>query len=71
MDESKPVDIAEEVMKIAETFMKNQPKITTIVTGMLPREKTYSFRQAKIDEANNILKANILWIKMMTGSRAI
>ena len=60
VDQSKPDDIAEGVMKIAETFSKNQPKITTIVTGMLPRDKTYSFRWAKIDEANNILKAKCM-----------
>ena len=29
--------------------MKNQPKLTTIITGMLQRDKTYSFRQAKIE----------------------
>ena len=56
VDQSKPDDTAEGVMKIAETFMKNKPKITTIITGMLPRDKTYSFRRAKIDETNNILK---------------
>ena len=37
--------------------MKNHPNITTIITGMLPRDKTYSFRRAKIDETNKILKA--------------
>ena len=57
VDQSQPEDIAVGVMKIAETFMKNHPKITTIITGMLPRDKTYSFRQAKIDETNKILKA--------------
>ena len=50
-------------MKIAETFMKNQPKITTlplIITGMLPRDKTYSFWPAKIDETNNILEVKCM-----------
>ena len=42
MDQSQPEYIAVGVMKIVETFMKNQPKITTIITGMLPRNKTYS-----------------------------
>ena len=37
--------------------MQNHSKITTIITGMLPREKTYSFQRAKIDKANKILKA--------------
>ena len=55
--QSQPKDIAVGVMKIAETFMKNHPKITTVITGMLQRDKTYSFRQAKIDETNKILKA--------------
>ena len=44
-------------MKIAEKFMKNHPKITTIVTGMLPRNKAYFFRRAKIVETNKILKS--------------
>ena len=44
-------------MKIAEAFMKNHPKITTIITGILPRDKTHSFWLEKIDETNNILKA--------------
>ena len=60
VDQGKPEDIAEGVMKIAETFMKNQTKITTIITGILPRDKTYSFRRAKIDETNNILKAKCM-----------
>ena len=42
VDQSQPEYIAVGVMKIVETFMKNQPKITTIITGMLPRNKTYS-----------------------------
>ena len=42
-DQSQPEDIAIGVMKIAETFMKNHPKINTIITGMLQRDKTYSF----------------------------
>ena len=37
--------------------MKNHPKITTIITGILPSEKTYYFRQAKIAETNSIFKA--------------
>ena len=57
MDESQPEGITVAVMKIAETFMKNHPKITTNITGMLPRDKTYPFRRAKIDETNKILKA--------------
>ena len=57
VDQSQPEDIAVGVLKVAETFMKNHPKITTIITGILPRDKTYSFRRAKIDETNNILKA--------------
>ena len=56
VDQIQPEDIAVGVMKIAETFMKNHPKITTIITGMLPRQKTYSFRGANIDETNKILK---------------
>ena len=43
VDQSQPQDIAIGVMKIAETFMKNHPKTSTIITGMLPRDKTYSF----------------------------
>ena len=56
VDQSQPEDIAVGVMKIAETFVKNNPK-TAIITGMLPRGKTYSFQWAKIDETNKILKA--------------
>ena len=55
MDQSQPENIAIGVMKIAETFMKNHPKINTIIAGMLPRDKTYSFRRAKIDETIEIL----------------
>ena len=57
VNQSLPEDIAVGVMKIAEFFMKNHPKITNIITGMLPRDKTNSFQQAKIDERNKILKA--------------
>ena len=60
VDQSKPENIAEGVMKIAKTFMKNQPKMTIIITGMLPRDKKYSFRQDKIDETNNILKVKCM-----------
>ena len=56
VDQSQPEDIAVGVMKIAETFVRNNPK-TAIITGMLPRGKTYSFQWAKIDETNKILKA--------------
>ena len=42
--QSHPEDIAVGVMKIAKPFMKNNPKITTIITGMLPMGKTYSIR---------------------------
>ena len=54
---SQPEDIAVGVMKIVAIFMKNHPEITTIITGMIPRNKTHSFRQAKIDKTNRILKA--------------
>ena len=60
VDQNKPEDIAEGVMRIAETFTKNQAKITTIITGTLPRDNTYSFRQVKINETNNILKAKCM-----------
>ena len=56
VDQRQPEDIAVGVLKIAETFVKNNPK-TAIITGMLPRGKTYSFQCAKIDETNKILKA--------------
>ena len=42
--QSHPEDIAVGVMKIAKPFMKNNPKITTIITSMLPMGKTYSIR---------------------------
>ena len=60
VDQNKPEDIAEGVMRIAETFTKNQAKITTIITCTLPRDNTYSFRQVKINETNNILKAKCM-----------
>ena len=73
LDQSKTKDIAEGAMKIAETFTKNQPKITTIISGMLPRGKAYSFQQGNIDEANGTLKAKCMSLpqtyfmhKMMT-----
>ena len=59
VDQSKPEDIAEGFMKIAKTFMKNQPKITTIITGMLPRDKTYSFQLAKIDGKKKHIKSDM------------
>ena len=40
VDHIQPENIAVRVMKIAETFMKNHPKITTIIIGVLPRDKT-------------------------------
>ena len=44
-------------MKIAEKFMKSHPKITAIITGVLPRDKAYFFWRAKIVETNKILKS--------------
>ena len=40
VDQSQPEDIAVGVMKNAENLMKNHPKITTIIAGILPRDKT-------------------------------
>ena len=40
VDQSQPEDIAVGAMKIGETFVKNYPKITTIITGVLPMGKT-------------------------------
>ena len=57
VEKSQTEDFAAGIVKIAETLTKNHPKITTIITGMLPRNKTYSFQQAKINETNKILKA--------------
>ena len=51
MDQSQPEDIAVGIMKIAETFIKNHQKTTTIITGMLTRDKTYSFLRAKINKS--------------------
>ena len=56
VDQIQRENIAVRVMKIAETFMKNHPKITTIITGVLPRDKTYSFGRAETNEANNTMK---------------
>ena len=47
VNQSKPEAIAVGAMKIAETSMKNHPKITTISTGMLPRDKTTIFGEQK------------------------
>ena len=33
------------IIKIAKTFMKKHPTINTIITGMLPRDKIYSFQR--------------------------
>ena len=65
-----PKDIAVPIIKIA--------KINTIITGILPRKKTYSFlRQKKIDETNQMLKVKcenlskiISCIKITVESRA-
>ena len=57
VDQSQPEDIVVGAMKIGETFVKNHPKITTIITGVLPMGKTQSFRRAKIDETSKLLKA--------------
>ena len=56
VDQNQPKDIAVGVMKIAETFVKNHPEITTIIIDMLPRDNTYSFWIAKLDETRKILK---------------
>ena len=34
--------------------------VDQIIVGMLPWDKTYSFRRAKMDEANNTLKAKCM-----------
>lgn len=57
MDQNQPNDIASGIRKFTKTFMKKQPKTNTIMAGILPREKTYSFQQRKIDRENQILKA--------------
>ena len=56
VDQSQPEDITPGILKIAEIFTKNYSKTIIIITGMLPRDKTYSLQQAKIDETNKILK---------------
>ena len=78
VDQNQPEDIAVGIMKIAKTFTSKHQKINTIINGMLPRDKMYSFRQVKIDKTNKILKVkckNLLqtyfWIGMTTGSRSI
>ena len=42
VDQSQPEDMAVVGVKIAETFMKNHPKTTIIITGMLPRDKRHT-----------------------------
>ena len=42
VDQSQLEDMAVGGMKIAETFMKNHPKTTIIITGMLPREERHT-----------------------------
>ena len=78
VDQSQPEDIVVGVMKIAETFMKNHPKVTTIITGMLPRDKTTLFGEQKSMKQTRYWKRNartsrkhILWIRMTTGRKAI
>ena len=56
MDQNQTKDIAVGVIKIAETFIKYQSEITTIIIGMLPRDNAYSFWIAKLDETRKILK---------------
>ena len=78
VDQNQPEDTAVGIMKTDKTFTSKHQKINTIINGMLPRDKMYSFQQVKIDKANKILKVKCknllqtyLWIGMRTGSRAI
>lgn len=47
VDQHQPRDIAVEIIKTAETFTKKHSKTNTTITGMLTRDKTYSFRVNK------------------------
>ena len=78
VDQNQPEDTAVGIMKTDKTFTSKHQKINTIINGMLPRDKMYSFQQVKIDKTNKILKVKCknllqtyLWIGMRTGSRAI
>ena len=78
VDHIQPENIAVRVMKIAENFMKNHPKITTIITGVLPRERhSLLSRQKTMKQITQWKKngrtshKNILWIKMTNGFRAV
>ena len=55
MAPSQPKDTADGFMKNAKTFTKKNVKINIIIIGMLPQDKTYSFRRTTIDGTNKIL----------------
>ena len=55
--QNQPKRITVGIIKITKTFTKRCPKTSTIITGMPPKDKTYSFRRTKIDKKNQILKA--------------
>ena len=39
-NENQPKEIVSGIMKVVQTFTKKYPKINTIITGMLPWDKT-------------------------------
>ena len=56
-------------MKIAKIFTKKSRKINTIITDILPGNKSSSFPQTTINETNKILEAecsNLPQIYFMT-----
>ena len=78
VDQNQQKNILVGILKIVKIFTKKHSKINTIITGMFPRDKTYSFRRTKIDETNQILKAERKNLPKTyfveqdeTGSRAI
>ena len=55
VDWNHPRNITVWNLNVVKTFTKIYPKINTIITCMLPKDKIYSFCQTEIDDTNQIL----------------
>ena len=56
-DQNQPKYIVVGIIKTTKTFTKKHSKVNTIITTMLPMDKTDSFQQTTINETNMKLKA--------------
>jgi len=55
LNTSTPVDIANKIIDIGDTFKKRSPGAVVIVTGLLPRDLIFTLKRSSIQKVNSIL----------------